>query len=151
MRLRMKKSNVLSVDQIEFACDSFKKWLKICEANNKHISISGVEDSWLLRRILSGKDPLVDKPPERFGMPAWELIDRDEIEIESFDESDKGISIDEHSGYSWVDKSKKHLKYDRLNLHYELIEKEQQPNQDFVDDDIESYKYTAKFLKKLSK
>lgn len=147
----MKKSKVLSVEQIEFACDSFKKWLKICETNNRNISISGVEDSWLLRRLLSGKEVLTDKPPERFGMPAWELIDRDEIEIENFSESDTKISIDGHEGYSWVDKNKKHLKYDRLNLHFELVEREQKPFEDFVDDDAEQYKYKAKILKKLNK
>lgn len=146
----MKKSKVLSVEQIEFACDSFKKWLKICEANNRNISVTGVEDSWLLRRLLSGKEVLTDKPPERFGMPAWELIDRDEIEIETFSETDKDISIDGHEGYSWVDKNKNHLKYDRLNLHYELVEREQEPCEEFVDD-AEQYRYKAKILKKLNK
>lgn len=144
----MKNKNNLSVDQIEFACNSFRKWLQICEANSKHVSSSGIENSWLLRRLLSGKEPVLGDPPLRFGCPAWELIDRDEIEVEKIIETTDGITIDEHPGYSWTNKELGLLKYDRLNLHYQLIEKEEIPFCEFVDD-AKKYKYHAKVLKKI--
>ena len=144
----MKKAQSLSVDQIEFVCDGLKKWMEICEQNHQNISINGIENSWLLRRILLGKQPLVEKPPTRLGQPAWELIDRDQVEIEEFTETPSGITIDGDDGYSWVDKSKNLLKYDRLNLYFEIIIEEQVPHDDFVDD-IEKYKYTSKILKKI--
>lgn len=145
----MKNKNNLSVDQIEFACDSFKKWLQICESNNNKISTSKIDNSWLLRRLLSGKD-IHDEPPMRFGLPAWELIDRDEVEIEKFVEHHQGITIDDHEGYSWIDKKEGLLRYDRLNLEYKIMESERFPDEDFVDD-ANKYKYRSIILKRTNK
>lgn len=145
----MKNKNDLSVDQIEFACDSFKKWLQICESKNNQISTSKIDNSWLLRRLLSGKD-VHDEPPMRFGLPAWELIDREEIEIDKFVENHHGIIIDDHEGYSWIDKNQKLIRYERLNLEFKLIESEQFPDEDFVDD-VNKYKYHSIILKRTNK
>ena len=80
-------------------------------------------------------------------MPAWELVDRDEVEIEEFSESDDGIVIDGHPGYSWVDRSRNVIRYDRLNLQYEVAEVEQKPAGE--PDGDESQGYRAKILRKI--
>jgi len=141
----------LSAEQIEFVCESLKGWFDICQKNGKTISSSTIENSSLLRRMLSGKKPHPEVPPYRFGFPAWELIENDEIQIQELYEDDGLITIDKHDGYVWADKNNKIISYPRLNLKFEYIEKEIIPDQSCIVEgaDPTEYKYIAKFLKRI--
>lgn len=59
---------------------SIQKWLEVCEANGKPISpqqfYTAAVHSSLLRRIMSGKDPLPHPPPIYFSQPAYELVEQ---------------------------------------------------------------------------
>lgn len=145
------KTADLTAEQIEFVCKQFSTYLKICIENNIAASEHSVEDSSLMRRLLSGKKPHDLPPPLRFKYPAWELVEDDEIEIHHFTEDEKGISVDQHEGYSWVDQDKKLLEYKRLGLVFELIEKEVAPEAECVAEgvDLNDHKYFAKFLKRV--
>jgi|LakMenEpi03Aug12_release.lakeMendotaPanAssembly.Ray.scaffolds.fasta_scaffold768851_2 hypothetical protein len=143
--------NCLSIEQIEFVCESLKNWFDICQKNGKQISSSTIENSSLLRRILSGKNPHPEAPPYRFGFPDWELLENEEIQIQDLYENNDLITIDKHDGYIWFDKSKKLISYPRLNLTFEYIEKEIIPDQSCIVEgsDPTEYKYIAKFLKRI--
>jgi len=148
----MKDTVALTADEVEFACKQMRQWLEICEANNRKIEPADVDHSSLLRRLLAGKSALLQPPPKRFGYPAWELIESDEIEVQDIQENNCDIIIDQHNGYSWVDKENKIIKYDRLNLLFQIIEKSMVPDPSFIAEgsDPEDYKYHATFLKKIS-
>jgi hypothetical protein len=88
--------NCLSIEQIEFVCESLKNWFDICQKNGKQISSSTIENSSLLRRILSGKNPHPEAPPYRFGFPDWELLENEEIQIQDLYENNDLITIDKH-------------------------------------------------------
>lgn len=141
----------LSAEQIEFVCESLQSWFEICQKNGKSISASTIDNSSLLRRILSGKKPYPEVPPYRFGFPAWELIENDEIQIQEFFEENGSITIDKHGGYVWSDTNKKIISYPRLKLTFEYIEKEIIPDQSCIVEgaDPKEYKYIAKFLKRI--
>ena len=143
--------NNLSSEQIEFSCACVKKWLEICEQNGKSVGPKNAENSSLLRRLLSGKKAFDFVPPYRFGYPAWELLENDEIQIEELIDSPFGITIDKHDGYEWKDSEKKIILYRRLGLEFELKEKEIIPDRSCVDEsfDPQEYKYTAKFLQRI--
>ena len=142
--------NKFTAEQIETICVVIKKWLQICESNGKQITPSVVETSSLLRRLLSGKEASEFPPPYRFGFPAWELLESEEVQIQEMSIQGNQISIDGHDGYILTDPEKKIIKYPRLNLSFQCIEKEIVPNQACIDpeSDPTDYKYTAKFLKK---
>lgn len=140
-----------TTNQIEQICNIVKRYLEICEYNEKQTTSNDVVNSSLLRRLLSGKDALAYPPPYRFGFPAYELIESDEIQIQDFEVKENEIFIDGHGGYSWLDIEKKIICYNRLNLKFELIKKEILPDPACIDEDQDpkEYKYTAKFLKKI--
>lgn len=143
--------NSFNAEQIEFVCEKLKDWFDICQKNGKQISSSSIDQSSLLRRMLSGKSPHLEVPPYRFGYPAWELIENAEIQIQEIEENEESVAIDKHDGYLWFDKSKKIIFYPRLNLKFEYFEKEVIPDQSCVIDGVDpsEYKYIAKFLKRI--
>ena len=146
------KSPPLSAEQIEFACRMMRQWLEICEDNNRNLNAASIDHSSLLRRLLSGKKALSAPPPMRFGYPAWELVEAEEIEIQEITDDEQGLQVDHHGGYSWIDKDKKLIQYDRLQLQYQYLERDVIPDASVVKEglDPKDFKYTAKFLKKLS-
>ena len=147
------KSPPLSAEQIEFACRMMRQWLEICEHNDRTLTAASIDHSSLLRRLLSGKGALTSPPPLRFGYPAWELVESEEIEIQEIKDTETGIEIDQHHGYSWIDYDNKTIQYDRLGLAYQYLEREVIPDSSVIKEglDPKDFKYTAKFLKKISK
>jgi hypothetical protein len=148
----MKEKNThLSIEQIEFACSSVKNWIEICLNNQKAISPESAENSALLRRLLSGKPALPQSPPKRFGNPAWELVEQQEVEISEFRETEGVLKIDGHDGYFWIDKSSQTISYPRLNIAFKLVEKTISPDPMCIKEgeDPSSYQYTARFLQKI--
>jgi len=146
------KSPPLSAEQIEFACRMMRQWLEVCEENGRSLNASSIDHSSLLRRLLSGKKALPYPPPMRFGYPAWELVEAEEIEIQELIENEHGIQIDQHQGYSWINFDKKIIQYDRLNLQYQYLEREVIPDPSVIKEglDPKEFKYISKVLKKLS-
>jgi len=148
----MKENQKLSsVNDIDFVCSCVKQWIECCEKNNKIISSESVEHSALLRRLLSGKQMHLNKPPLRFGYPAWELVDADENEIKEISENFDEVIIDQHEGYLWLNREFKTLTYPRLNLYFQYLEKECVPQVECLAENAnpEDYKYRGKFLKKI--
>lgn len=141
----------LNSEQIEFACECVSKWFDICKDNAKELDASVAQNSSLLRRLLSGKEAHSSPPPYRFGFPAWELVESPEIQIQEIKEDGEEIIIDGHGGYTWLNKTENIIAYKRLNLVFQVVEKEIIPDAFCVkegDDPLE-YKYNAKFLKRL--
>ena len=138
-------------DEIETICQVVKQYLQICESNGNNVVSNNIENSSLLRRLLSGKSPLELPPPYRFGFPAYELVENDEIQIQNLEFDQESIIIDGHSGYFWHDSEQKIISYPRLNLFFQLIEKEVCPEPSCVADDSDpkEFKYTVKILKKI--
>jgi hypothetical protein len=136
------KPQGLSVEQIEFVCHQVRKWMDIADLNSRGIGPTDVDHSALLRRLLSGKLAHPEPPPKRFGYPAWELV-----------EFEDRISIDQHEGYSWLDKEQQIIQYERLKLKWQIITREVIPDASVVKKGLDpaEFKYTAKFLKKLPK
>jgi hypothetical protein len=145
--------NNLTTEQIEFACSCMSEWFEICKINAKEIDSSFVQNSSLLRRLLSGKEAHLYPPPLRFGFPAYELVESEEIQVQYVQEKDNNLIIDGHEGYIWIDKSENILQYKRLKLNFKLIEKEIIPDAICVreGDDPKEYKYTVKFLQRIAK
>lgn len=144
------KPQGLSVEQIEFACKQVRKWMEICEENNRGIGPADVDHSSLLRRLLSGKAAHPVPPPMRFSYPAWELVESDEVEIhELFTKGDE-VFIDQHGGYSWVDEENGVVRYDRLDITYQIVSREVIPDASVVRKGLDpaEFKYTARFMKK---
>ena len=143
--------NKLNLEQIEFACECVSKWFEICKNNAKELDSSVAQNSSLLRRLLSGKDAHSLPPPYRFGFPAWELVESNEIQIQEIKEEGENLIIDGHGGYVWIDKKENTIVYKRLNLVFKLIEKEIIPDVLCVKEgaDPSEYKYNAKFLKRI--
>lgn len=141
----------LTTNQIEFACECVSKWFQICENNQKEVDPSFIQNSSLLRRLLSGKEAHTNPPPLRFGYPAWEIVESPEIQVQFVKEDGDNLTIDGHDGYIWVNKSENILKYTRLNLHFKLIEKEIIPDPVCIKEgsDPQYYKYIVKFLQKI--
>ena len=70
---------------------------------------------------------------------------------EEIKEEGEEIIIDGHGGYTWLNKTENIIAYKRLNLVFQVVEKEIIPDAFCVkegDDPLE-YKYNAKFLKRL--
>lgn len=150
--------STLSKDQIEFACKMFSEWVKIKEENKQYCSLSDIEHSSLLRRLLSGLPPHENPPPKRYGYPAWELVEKDQVEIQNMSfyldvGGESKVVIDQDNGYEWVDKENKIIKYTRLNLYFQIIWKEVIPNPELCAVAYrscpEKLKYTAMFLKRI--
>lgn len=148
----MKDKLAFTADDIEFVCKQVRLWLEICEKNNRQIGPADVDHSSLLRRLLAGKSPHAEPPPKRFSYPAWELVESEEIEVQDISDVNGNISVDQHAGYSWLDQQNQILKYDRLNLIFQIIEKNVVPDASFLAEgsDPEEYKYIAKFLKRIN-
>lgn len=140
------KITALTQEQCEFVCNTVCKWMNICEDNKRGFGGNDVAHSALLRRMLMGGPVHENPPPKRFSYPSWELVERDEIQISEINESELfGLTIDQHPGYEWVDKDNKILKYTRLGISYQYLEKE------ITGHGIRgTYKYTGKFLKRLN-
>lgn len=147
------KPQSLSVEQIEFACKQVQQWMAICEENGRNVGPADVDHSSLLRRLLSGKAAHPEPPPKRFSYPAWELVESDEVEIHDLYDRDQEVFIDQHGGYSWVDKENGVVRYDRLDITYQIMSREVIPDASVVRKGLDpaEFKYTARFLKKLPK
>lgn len=117
---------MLTPEQAEFACQKFIEWLHFCSDNGlpqpRTVDIS---HSALLRRLLQGKPALPAPPPLRFSYPAWELVEADEIKIvEMWEDGNGNVVIDQHRGYTWDEKFKNTIIYKRLNLKFQLVERQ---------------------------
>ena len=148
----------LSKDQIEFACKMVIEWVKIKEENGQNCSTTDIEHSSLLRRLLSGLPAHENPPPKRYGYPAWELVEKDEIQIQSISYyleamGESTVVIDQDNGYEWVDKENKIIKYTRLNLYFQIIYKDVIPSPESCSrlyrSCPEKLKYTGMFLRKV--
>jgi hypothetical protein len=143
------KERTLSPEEIERVIECFKEYCDTCLANGKHISAESVENSLLLRRLLSGKPRLDWPPPTRFGMPAYELVENAEVEIERIVESGGKVSIDDDDGYVRSE-CRSLLLYPRLGLKFELVEREVMPDEQCLgeESDPKEYKYNVRVLKR---
>ena len=142
----------LTAEQCEFACKTFAKWMHVCEDNNRApVSDADVGHSSLLRRLLMGGILHENPPPKRHSYPAWELVEKQEIEIHELSDYDE-LRIDQGGGYEWVDKEKKILRYTRLGIEYEYSEREVTPDPKYLAKGLnpEDHKYVGKFLRRLN-
>ena len=147
--------NNLTPEQCEFACKQISIWMNVCYDNNRGgCSYADVDHSALLRRLLMGGTLHENPPPKRRSYPAWELVEKEEIEIQEMYESDihEGIVIDQHAGYEWADKENKIIRYTRLGVDYQYSEREVTPDVRCLRKGLnpEDHKYTGKFLKRLN-
>lgn len=112
----MEECTSLTREQCEFAVQMFGQWMRICEDNKRGTRDVDVSHSSLLRRLLLGGKPHKNPPPRRMSYPAWELVERDEIEIHDFWESSNRaiydnkdeklfegpvIVVDQEAAYAW--------------------------------------------------
>lgn len=143
------KDRTLSQEEIERVIECFREYCSVCSANAKPVSPESVENSLLLRRLLSGKPRLPEPPPTRFGMPAYELVESGEVEIERLVESPGKVTVDDDDGYVRSDCGR-YLIYPRLNLRFELTEREVTPDQQCLgeESDPKEYKYTVRVLRR---
>lgn len=147
------KPSELTAEQIEAVCVKVAEYVRLCDDNGKAVCAETIEHSSLLRRLLAGRPPLPKPPPERFGLPAYELVtDRDEIEVQSVVEEGEAVTIDQHPGYVWLDRQNGIVEYPRLNLRFAVYDKDVTPDPSCVNDgeDLRSYTYTGKFMRRLS-
>lgn len=163
----MEECTSLTREQCEFACQMFGQWMRICEDNKRGTRDVDVGHSALLRRLLLGGNPHKNPPPLRMSYPAWELVERDEIEIHDlFDSIDRVIYgekdeklyegpvvvVDQHAAYAWEDKEKQILRHVRLGILYQYSEREVTPDARYLAKGLnpEDHKYVGKFLKRLN-
>ena len=145
------KQDSLSASQIEFVCDRVSEYVKVCTANGKGVTHETVEHSSLLRRLLAGLDALPEPPPLRFGLPSYELVESEEVQVERVVDRGNEVTIDDHDGYEWIDKDSGVVQYRRLGINFVIVEREVLPDPSCIEEgcDPDGYKYKAKFLKRL--
>lgn len=142
-----------STEEIEDICKIVAQWMKIKADNGQDYSPIDVEHSALLRRLLSGLPAHEKAPPKRYGYPCWDLVEKDEIEIQSLFSLVDCVVIDQEDDYVWADKEKQIISYPRLDLLFQYYEKEVIPDPKYCSrkykDCPEKLKYTGKFLKRI--
>lgn len=145
------KQDSLSASQIEFVCARVSEYVRVCLGNGKVVTQETVEHSSLLRRLLAGFDALPDPPPLRFGLPSYELVESEEVQVERVVDRGDEVIIDDHDGYEWLDKDSGVVQYPRLGLKFVLVEREVLPDPSCIQEgcDPDGYKYKARFLKRL--
>lgn len=142
--------NNLNPDEI---CKIVAQWMRIKEENGQNYTPIDVEHSALLRRLLVGLPAHEKAPPKRYGYPCWDLVEKDEVEIQTMFELETSLCIDQHIGYQWADKENKIISYPRLSLFFQYYERETIPDKKYCStkykDCPEKLKYTGKFLKRI--
>lgn len=146
----------INKDQIEDACKIFSEWARIKEENGQSISAADIDHSSLLRRLLAGIPPHINPPPKRYGYPCWDLVEKDEVQVQSiFVTPQYGwVVVDQDNGYRYVGDPKNNIiKYERLDIYFQIIKKEVIPPPELCakkyKDCPEKLKYMGTFLRRV--
>lgn len=92
-------------EQIDFAIDCYKKYYRIREDNGYNSPRDvDIDHSSLLRRLLSGKEPLPKPPPKRYSYPSYDLGEGKPVKISELWEYEDMVVIDQSKEWKWVDK-----------------------------------------------
>lgn len=156
------KVTSLTAEQVEFAIQQVCRWMNTCEDNDRGSSSADASHSALLRRLLSGGTLLDEPPPKRFSYPAWELLEKDEVQIHEISTSSfrqilhknkilyEGpvVTVDQSPEYVWEEEGKI-LRHVRLGVCWEYFEKECYPAFLKKGLDPEKHKYQGKFLRRI--
>jgi len=157
----MNEPQALTQEQIDFAVRCMARYINVREDHGHGLPNSAdVDHSSLLRRLLSGKQPLEQPPPKRYSYPDYDLAEGKEGEIRELWERDDDhplmredgghVVIDQHPYWEWEDREKKILRYVPTGDLYQYMEKTAYPVW-VRGDDPKNHPYQDKFLQKLEK